>query len=140
MPDIRSWMEYPFTCLYVLIFLQAVHDHGPDRESKGVPYGFGKHLENIELSPEKSLTNSLLFCYLAELFYAASLALSQFAVLAFYWRMFRTSGIKVPILTLLAATTIWLILRVSPRICAIASRVVRVALADITLDTARNFP
>ncbi|KAF7534123.1 hypothetical protein G7054_g6499 [Neopestalotiopsis clavispora] len=75
------------------------------------PYGFGKHLENIALTPEQSLFNSLLFCYLAELFYAASLAFSQYAVLAFYWRMFRTSNIKVPIITLLVAITIWLILR-----------------------------
>lgn len=138
MLDIRPRMEYPFTCLYVLISRRPPHDYGADRESIGVPYGFGKHLENIELSPEKSLTNSLLFCYLAELFYAASLALSQFAVLGFYWRMFRTSGIKVPILTLLAATTIWLILRVSPPIRMIACRVV--TSADIILDTARNFP
>ncbi|ETS85233.1 hypothetical protein PFICI_03258 [Pestalotiopsis fici W106-1] len=75
------------------------------------PYGFGKHLENIDLTPEQSLFNSLLFCYLAELFYAASLAFSQYAVLAFYWRMFRTSNIKVPIITLVASISIWLILR-----------------------------
>ncbi|KAK6086486.1 hypothetical protein SCUP234_01180 [Seiridium cupressi] len=73
--------------------------------------GLGLHLGDVGLAPELSLNRSLFFCYLAELFYAASLACSKFAVLAFYWRMFRTSNIKIPIITLLVATSIWLILR-----------------------------
>ncbi|KAK9421296.1 hypothetical protein SUNI508_05834 [Seiridium unicorne] len=73
--------------------------------------GLGLHLGDVGLAPELSLNRSLFFCYLVELFYAASLACSKFAVLAFYWRMFRTSNIKIPIITLLVATSIWLILR-----------------------------
>ncbi|KAH8199712.1 hypothetical protein TruAng_006120 [Truncatella angustata] len=74
-------------------------------------YGFGLQLKDIELTPKESLTKSLLFCYLAEIFYALSLACAKFAVLAFYWRMFRTSNIKIPIIALVIATTIWFILR-----------------------------
>jgi uncharacterized membrane protein YqjE len=79
-----------------------------------VPYGLGLHLKDMELTPKESLMRSLLFCYLAELFYASSLASSKLAILAFYWRMFRTSNIKIPIITLVVATLIWLILRVGP--------------------------
>jgi hypothetical protein len=107
-------MECPFASLYVTLINKIVIT-GRTNSDIGAPYGFGKHLENIALTPEQSLFNSLLFCYLAELFYAASLAFSQYAVLAFYWRMFRTSNIKVPIITLLVAITIWLILRVCLR-------------------------
>ena len=55
--------------------------------------------------------DSLFYLYFVELAYAFSLAFSKLAILAFYWRMFKTSGIKIPIITLIVATVVWLIIR-----------------------------
>jgi hypothetical protein len=49
--------------------------------------------------------------YMAELFYAASLAFSKFAILAFYWRMFSSSALRRPIQVLFALSMVWLIIR-----------------------------
>ncbi|KAI1851323.1 hypothetical protein JX266_003398 [Neoarthrinium moseri] len=76
-----------------------------------VPFGFGLHLKDVGTTAQESLTNSLFFCYLAELFYAFSLAFSKLAILSFYWRMFQRSAIKIPIIILAICAVVWLILR-----------------------------
>lgn len=60
---------------------------------------------------EEILTRSRQLLYFAELFYAFSLAFSKFAILAFYWRIFKTSNIRIPILALAGTSITWLILR-----------------------------
>lgn len=50
---------------------------------------------------------------IAELTYATSLAFVKYSILAFYWRMFKTSSIKIPIIVLFVLSMIWLIIRVS---------------------------
>ncbi|CAM1502461.1 Fc.00g044450.m01.CDS01 [Cosmosporella sp. VM-42] len=60
---------------------------------------------------DEILTKSRLILYFAELSYAFSLAFSKFAILAFYWRMFSTSNIRIPIQILVGTSVIWLVLR-----------------------------
>jgi hypothetical protein len=49
--------------------------------------------------------------YFNSLCYAASLACSKIAILLFYWRLFKFSAIRIPIVILLAMSTVWLTLR-----------------------------
>lgn len=77
-----------------------------------MPNGFGLHLENIDLPEDEVLYKARLMTWLGELFYAFSLAFSKLAILAFYWRMFKTSNLKLPIIVLAGCATIWLTLRV----------------------------
>ncbi|KAF7550532.1 hypothetical protein G7046_g7981 [Stylonectria norvegica] len=57
------------------------------------------------------LVKSRQILYFGELFYAFSLAFSKFSILAFYWRIFSTSNIRVPIQVLVGTSIVWLILR-----------------------------
>jgi hypothetical protein len=75
-------------------------------------YGLGLPLEEIDLSPEEILYHSMLILYFVELTYAASLACSKLAILCFYWKLFRLSKLRVPIITLMVASVVWLIIRV----------------------------
>lgn len=43
--------------------------------------------------------------------YAASLASSKLSILLCYWRLFKFSAIRIPILLLLAISTLWLLVR-----------------------------
>lgn len=49
--------------------------------------------------------------YFNSLCYAASLACSKLSILLFYWRLFKFSVIRIPIILLLIISTMWLILR-----------------------------
>ncbi|KAJ8114869.1 hypothetical protein OPT61_g3353 [Boeremia exigua] len=49
--------------------------------------------------------------YFNSLCYAASLACSKISILLFYWRLFKFSMIRIPILLLLVICVVWLILR-----------------------------
>lgn len=53
----------------------------------------------------------LIFFY-AEFCYAASLGFAKIAVLTLFWRLFKMTSMRYPILILLASTVGWLILRV----------------------------
>jgi hypothetical protein len=66
----------------------------------------------LQRADDTYLQRPLLILWACELFYGFSLAFAKFAILAFYWRMFKTSIIKVPIQVLALCTMIWLILRV----------------------------
>ncbi|KAJ4195335.1 hypothetical protein NW759_016467 [Fusarium solani] len=58
------------------------------------------------------LAKSRLSLFLTELLYAFSLTFSKLAILAFYWRMFKTSNIRIPILVLAGLAIIWLAVRI----------------------------
>ncbi|KAL2673877.1 hypothetical protein Neosp_012321 [[Neocosmospora] mangrovei] len=49
--------------------------------------------------------------WVTELLYAASIAASKLAILSFYWRVFRYTSIRIPILVLIAAVSIWFTIR-----------------------------
>jgi hypothetical protein len=85
---------------------------GFETDFSGVRDGLGLHLADIDLTEKAALRQALFYCYFAEIFYALSLAFSKFAILAFYWRLFSTSSIRIPIIILALASLAWLILRV----------------------------
>jgi hypothetical protein len=62
--------------------------------------GLGLLLKDIDRDQEDVLEEGRLLLYLAEIFYAFSLASSKFSILGFYWRLFKTSPIRNPILIL----------------------------------------
>jgi hypothetical protein len=78
----------------------------------GLDVGLGKHLQDIQMPQARVLETSRLILFHAELAYAFSLAWAKLAILAFYWRMFKTSSIRIPIQVLTACTLVWLVLRV----------------------------
>lgn len=49
--------------------------------------------------------------WIAEILYAFALAFAKLAILAFYWRMFKISNIRLPILILAGCSVVWLIIR-----------------------------
>lgn len=49
--------------------------------------------------------------WVTELLYAGSIAASKLAILSFYWRVFRYTSIRIPILVLIAAVFIWFTIR-----------------------------
>ncbi|KAH6881181.1 hypothetical protein B0T10DRAFT_411329 [Thelonectria olida] len=57
------------------------------------------------------LYHSRLLGFFNSLCYASSLASSKISILSFYWRLFKLSTIRIPILVLLAMSVIWIILR-----------------------------
>ncbi|KAF2680924.1 hypothetical protein K458DRAFT_89504 [Lentithecium fluviatile CBS 122367] len=73
--------------------------------------GFGLFLIEIDMPAEVTLERSRLILWNAELFYAFSLGSAKLAILGFYWRMFRTSKLRLPIQILAGSTIVWLILR-----------------------------
>ncbi|KAF2489885.1 hypothetical protein BU16DRAFT_544240 [Lophium mytilinum] len=73
--------------------------------------GFGLFLIEIDMPVDQVLERSKLILWNAEIFYAFSLAFSKLSILAFYWRMFKNSNIKKPIIVLFVSAIVWLILR-----------------------------
>lgn len=64
-------------------------------------------MEDIPREHDEVLEEGRLLLWNAEIFYAFSLACSKYSILGFYWRLFKTSNIRTPILILVGATTIW---------------------------------
>ncbi|KAF2472427.1 uncharacterized protein BDR25DRAFT_366447 [Lindgomyces ingoldianus] len=73
--------------------------------------GLGRYLKDIDSPDFLVLERSRLILWNVELFYAFSLAFTKLAILAFYWRMFKTSKIKIPIQVLAGCAILWLVLR-----------------------------
>ncbi|KAM6508509.1 hypothetical protein FALCPG4_018350 [Fusarium falciforme] len=77
-------------------------------------WGLGQTLGSLtdDNAVRDILAKSRLSLFLTELLYAFSLTFSKLAILAFYWRMFKTSNIRIPILVLAGLAIIWLIVRI----------------------------
>ncbi|KXJ85543.1 hypothetical protein Micbo1qcDRAFT_113080, partial [Microdochium bolleyi] len=73
--------------------------------------GLGRHITDIPESPAVLLRSGAIHVMVAELSYATSLAFVKFSILSFYWRMFKTSPIKIPIIVLFIMSAIWLTIR-----------------------------
>jgi len=73
--------------------------------------GMGKKLADIPGDDEATLEKGRMVFFWAQITYSCSLAFAKLAILAFYWRIFGTSKIKLPIKLLCAASIIWLIIR-----------------------------
>lgn len=73
--------------------------------------GLGQKLDTLPISPDEAIRRSLIYTFNAELFYAFSLVCSKYAILGLYWRLSKTSPIRLPIQILFVASTIWIIIR-----------------------------
>lgn len=75
--------------------------------------GLGFALADIPgfASPEAILEAGVKYLYVAEICYAFALAFAKLSILAFYWRMFSLSSIRLPIQILVGASVVWLIIR-----------------------------
>jgi hypothetical protein len=77
-----------------------------------VKNGTGLHIETINRDTTLIYHDFFLGLWIAELFYTFALAPAKLAFLAFYWRIFRISSIKLPIRIMATAVVLWSIVRV----------------------------
>ena len=78
-----------------------------------VKNGVGLHIETINRNVSSVYHDFFLGLWVAELFYTFALTPAKLAFLAFYWRIFRTSTIKLPIKITAIAVICWAVVRVS---------------------------
>ncbi|KAJ4379587.1 hypothetical protein N0V86_004768 [Didymella sp. IMI 355093] len=76
-------------------------------------WSFGKRMPSSlnDAAREAILYQARKLAYFNSLCYAASLGCSKIAILLIYWRLFKFSAIRIPIVVLLVMSTMWLILR-----------------------------
>ncbi|KAI8652623.1 hypothetical protein NCS57_01326900 [Fusarium keratoplasticum] len=76
-------------------------------------YMLGQSLSGIQDQTHADMIRekSRFLLWITELLYAASIAASKLAILSFYWRIFRYTSIRIPILVLIAAVSIWFTIR-----------------------------
>ena len=80
---------------------------------KGLKKGLGLHVQDVTwLTVKQANETAKLLLFIGELVYASALFFGKASILCFYWRMFRVSNIKLPIQILLAASVIWIVIRV----------------------------
>ncbi|KAH7207821.1 uncharacterized protein BKA55DRAFT_657506 [Fusarium redolens] len=60
---------------------------------------------------EAILQQARFLAYFNSLCYASSIACSKLAILCLYWRLFRISSIRIPIMVMLVMVVIWIIIR-----------------------------
>ncbi|KAI0475216.1 hypothetical protein GGR56DRAFT_694796 [Xylariaceae sp. FL0804] len=73
--------------------------------------GLGLHLHEIAYPLDETLYWSRLYMFLMELAYGFSLGFSKLAILAFYWRLFGLSNLRIPIIILIVLSGLWLVIR-----------------------------
>jgi hypothetical protein len=74
--------------------------------------GVGLHIEAIHRDSTVVYRDFFLNLWIGELFYTFALAPAKLAFLAFYWRIFGVSTMRLPIKILAAAVMCWSIVRV----------------------------
>ncbi|KAM5357531.1 hypothetical protein ACJZ2D_016168 [Fusarium nematophilum] len=79
-----------------------------------VNFGLGRTLADgpRDITEEQRLVRSRLMLWLTCLVYTFAIASAKFTILAFYWRIFKFSGIRIPIQVLTGITVSWFIVRV----------------------------
>ncbi|PMD16061.1 hypothetical protein NA56DRAFT_649673 [Hyaloscypha hepaticicola] len=79
--------------------------------------GTGLHLEAIN-RPTILIYHDFFLClWIGELFYTFALAPAKLAFLAFYWRIFGVSSIRMPVKILATAVTLWSFIRIVVTLC-----------------------
>ncbi|KAM5345905.1 hypothetical protein ACJ41O_011766 [Fusarium nematophilum] len=78
-----------------------------------VNFGLGRPIADgpPNLTEDERLEKSWLMLWLTSFTYSFAIAFAKFAILAFYWRVFKFSDIRVPIQALAALTVAWFLLR-----------------------------
>ena len=75
--------------------------------------GIGLHIEYLGPDLTAVYHNFFLGLWIAELFYTFALTPAKLSFLAFYWRVFRVSSIKLPIKIMATIVIVWSVVRVS---------------------------
>jgi hypothetical protein len=73
--------------------------------------GIGLHIEAINRDPALIYHDFFLSLWIGELFYTFALAPAKLAFLAFYWRIFAVSSIRLPIKILAIIVICWSFIR-----------------------------
>jgi hypothetical protein len=84
----------------------------------------GRHIETIEQPISTIYHNVLLMLWIGELFYGFALAPAKLSLLAFYWRIFQVSSIRLPIKMMVVLVAIWSIIRASISYISIYTRLI----------------
>jgi hypothetical protein len=74
--------------------------------------GVGLHIEAIHRDITVVYRDFFLSLWIGEIFYTFALAPAKLAFLAFYWRIFGVSSMRLPIKILAAAVMCWSVVRV----------------------------
>jgi hypothetical protein len=83
------------------------------RPTGTVDYGLGRKIADrpANLTPDEVVEMSWLVLFASEFIYALSIFFSQVTILTFYWRIFKHSAIRIPIIIMLVASIAWLFVR-----------------------------
>ncbi|KAH7309622.1 hypothetical protein B0I35DRAFT_84541 [Stachybotrys elegans] len=99
--DFFSILAFLFSTCFSVITLIWTYDGGLGRP-------------NAEMAPrtvDEINEQATFLLFMIEIAYAFALALAKLSILAFYWRLFSTSRIRIPIQAMAVASVIWLIIR-----------------------------
>ncbi|SPJ85758.1 related to integral membrane protein [Fusarium torulosum] len=98
--------------LAVVAFIGAL-GYSVDNLVFAIGFGLGRPLENgpSHLTEDERLERSYLLIWLSSLTYTIAIAGAKFAILAFYWRLFRYSNTRIAIQIVAILCGIWLLVR-----------------------------
>ncbi|KAF4991216.1 hypothetical protein FDECE_14108 [Fusarium decemcellulare] len=101
------WDDYFSICCYAIAAAWAV------ALPCWIVNGLGRHVWDVPIHSriQANLTTKM-YLVICELLYAFALFFAKMAILAFYWRMFRVTSIKLPIQILTVCSIIWIIIRI----------------------------
>lgn len=72
----------------------------------------GRSLQGLDPDvAEHYLDRSRFTMFIIDFFYAYSIGFSKLSILCFYWRIFKYSSIRYPIIFLLIASVLWILIR-----------------------------
>jgi hypothetical protein len=83
-----------------------------DVSSPGLSEGVGVHYQAIDAPYNLILHNFFISLFVEDIFYSLTLAFVKLSVLAFYWRIFQFTSIRLPIKIMATVVISWLIARV----------------------------
>ena len=80
---------------------------------EGISHGFSRHIDSLPVEKNITLYFSKLINWNLDLQYALCLGSSKLSILALYWRLFKLTKIRMPIICLAVLSLLWIISRVS---------------------------
>jgi hypothetical protein len=82
-------------------------------DRKGVKKGLGQHIQAIGRDTSFIYHDIYLGLWILNHFYSLALALAKLSILSFYWRVFKSTSIKLPIKVVATLVVCWFLVRVS---------------------------
>ncbi|KPA36879.1 integral membrane protein [Fusarium langsethiae] len=100
-------------CLAVVAFIGAL-GYSIDNIVWLIGFGLGVPLKDgpAHLTPDERLERSYLLTWISSLMYTTAIASAKFAVLTFYWRLFRYSHTRIAIQIVLVLCVLWTMVRI----------------------------